>query len=47
MPLLKIKLNPGEAVIWKDDQVLHGRHSFSAKKDSERFLWKASYQPNF
>ena len=47
MPLFKIKLNPGEAIIWKDDQVLHGRHAFSATKDSERFLWKASYQPNF
>jgi len=47
VPLFKIKLNPGEAIIWKDDQVFHGRHAFSATKDSERFLWKASYQPNF
>ena len=47
LPLSAIKLNTGEAIIWKDDQVNHGRHSFIAKKDSERFLWKASYQPNF
>jgi len=45
--LFQVKLNTGEAVIWKDDQILHGRHGFIAKHDSERFIWKAFYQPNF
>jgi alpha-ketoglutarate-dependent taurine dioxygenase len=38
--LIEVKLAPGEAVIWKDDRVLHGRKSFHAERESERFLWK-------
>ena len=37
-----VKLRPGDAVVWKDDQVLHGRHAFSATHTSERFLWKCA-----
>jgi alpha-ketoglutarate-dependent taurine dioxygenase len=40
----RVKLVPGEAVLWKDDRVLHGRDSFDAKKKSDRFLWKAALQ---
>jgi alpha-ketoglutarate-dependent taurine dioxygenase len=37
----RVKLAPGEAVMWKDELVLHGRDSFDASKPSERFLWKS------
>lgn len=37
-----IKLNAGEAVFWKDSEILHGRNGFKPKKDSDRFLWKAA-----
>lgn len=40
--LLKIKLCPGDSVMWKDRQVLHGRNGFSASTESERFLWKCA-----
>jgi len=39
--LVDVKLAPGEAVIWKDDRVLHGRKTFQPTRESERFLWKA------
>jgi len=37
-----VKLNPGDAVTWKDDYVLHGRNSFVANSVSERFIWKCA-----
>jgi alpha-ketoglutarate-dependent taurine dioxygenase len=37
-----VKLTPGDAVTWKDRQVLHGRNGFSASMESERFLWKCA-----
>lgn len=37
-----IKLDVGDAVFWKDSEVLHGRNGFIPKKDSDRFLWKAA-----
>ncbi len=37
-----VKLRSGDAVVWKDNQVLHGRHAFSATRTSERFLWKCA-----
>jgi alpha-ketoglutarate-dependent taurine dioxygenase len=40
--LIPIKLQPGDAVIWKDDELLHGRNAFTAHTVSERFLWKCS-----
>ena len=39
-----IKLNAGDAVFWKDSEVLHGRNGFKPKKDSDRFLWKAAIE---
>ena len=38
----EVKLSPGEAVTWKDRELLHGRNSFSASENSERFLWKCA-----
>ena len=40
--LLAIKLGPGDAVTWKDREVLHGRNAFVASAASERFLWKCA-----
>ncbi len=40
--LLEIKLEKGEAIFWKDSEVLHGRNGFLPKKNSDRFLWKAA-----
>lgn len=37
-----LKLESGEAVLWKDSEILHGRNSFTPKKNSDRFLWKAA-----
>ena len=42
--LTSIKLNRGEAVFWKDSEILHGRNGFLPKKNSDRFLWKAAIQ---
>jgi hypothetical protein len=39
-----VRLSPGEAVIWKDDRVLHGRNGFSARQISERFFWKTAFE---
>ena len=38
----RVKLAPGDAVIWKDDYVLHGRDGFDPEGTSARFLWKTS-----
>lgn len=38
----QVKLSPGDAVTWKDRELLHGRNSFSALESSERFLWKCA-----
>ncbi len=38
--LKRVKLAPGDAVLWKDDFVLHGRDSFDPEGTSARFLWK-------
>ncbi|CAN6959971.1 TauD/TfdA-like domain-containing protein [Psychrobacter okhotskensis] len=41
--LLEVKLKPGQAILWKDNEVLHGRNSFSATMESERFIWKCAF----
>ncbi|MEA3053658.1 MAG: gamma-butyrobetaine dioxygenase [Sphingomonadales bacterium] len=38
----RVKLSPGDAVLWKDEHVLHGRDSFDADRPSVRFLWKSA-----
>ena len=40
--VIGVKLMPGDAVVWKDREVLHGRNSFHPKAVSERFLWKCA-----
>lgn len=37
-----IKLQPGEAVFFHDDRLIHGRNAFEATRDSERFFWKSA-----
>lgn len=37
-----VKLMPGDAVTWKDREILHGRNGFVANQVSERFLWKCA-----
>jgi len=37
-----VKLDVGEAVFWKDSEILHGRNGFVPQKNSDRFLWKAA-----
>lgn len=39
---IAVKLMPGDAVAWKDRQLLHGRNGFEATIESERFLWKCA-----
>ena len=41
-----IKLKPGEAVFFHDDRLIHGRNSFEATQDSERFFWKSALKLN-
>lgn len=38
--LSEIILNPGEAVIWQDELILHGRYGFKANQLGDRSLWK-------
>jgi alpha-ketoglutarate-dependent taurine dioxygenase len=37
-----LKLGPGDAVVWKDERLLHGRNAFEATSVGERFLWKCA-----
>lgn len=41
--LCQVKLAPGEAVMWKDNEVLHGRNAFQAAIEGERFIWKCAF----
>tara|TARA_E500000178_G_C16964109_1_gene727518 strand:+ start:373 stop:1149 length:777 start_codon:yes stop_codon:yes gene_type:complete len=40
--LLELKMNRGDALVWKDNEVLHGRNSFIPKENSSRFIWKCA-----
>ena len=40
---LPVKLGPGDGVLWRDDELLHGRNDFKATKESERFIWKCAF----
>jgi len=37
-----VKLWPGDALLWKDAEVLHGRNAFVPTRESDRFLWKCA-----
>ncbi len=39
--VVAIRLAPGEAVVWHDRRVLHGRAAFEAREDGDRLLWKS------
>ena len=39
---LPIKMKTGDALIWKDSEILHGRNGFIANKESDRFIWKCA-----
>lgn len=40
--LLEIRMQPGDAVLWKDREVLHGRNAFSGHETSIRHLTKCA-----
>lgn len=40
--IVPVKLAPGDAVVWWDDRLLHGRNAFAASSAGERFLWKCA-----
>jgi alpha-ketoglutarate-dependent taurine dioxygenase len=40
---LPVKLRPGDGVLWKDDELLHGRNSFKPTRTSDRFIWKCAF----
>lgn len=39
-----VTLNPGEAVLWWDELVLHGRTSYDVVKTNDRFIWKTGFK---
>ncbi|MCJ8269991.1 MAG: hypothetical protein MJK04_11400 [Psychrosphaera sp.] len=41
---IAVKLGPGAAVLFKDDQLLHGRNAFEATEIGERHLYKCGLQ---
>ena len=41
---LPILLQPGEAVFFHDERVIHGRNSFDAKERNDRFFWKTGFR---
>ena len=41
-----VKLTPGDGVFWRDNYCLHGRNSFVANQESERFIWKCAIDIN-
>lgn len=43
---INVSLQRGDSVLWKDSYCLHGRNSFVAKNDSDRFLLKCAIQIN-
>lgn len=40
----RVVLNPGEAVLWWDESVLHGRTSYEVDKTNDRFIWKTGFK---
>lgn len=43
--VLALPLNPGEAVAFKDERILHGRNGFVAHQVNDRWLLKAMWAP--
>lgn len=40
--ILAVRMSEGDALIWKDQEVLHGRNAFIPDKKSSRFIWKCA-----
>ena len=43
--IVAVALEPGEAVAFQDERVLHGRNGFTAHEINDRFLYKAFVDP--
>lgn len=43
--VISVALQPGEAVTFQDERVLHGREGFEAHQVNDRFLYKAFMDP--
>src|SRR5204862_7915078 len=39
--VVAIALEHGEAIVWHDRRLLHGRTAFEAREDGDRLLWKS------
>ena len=39
------RLQQGDAVFFRDDEVLHGRRDFEAERSGDRLLWKTYFTP--
>ena len=40
------RLDEGDAVFFRDDEVLHGRRDFQAEQSGDRLLWKTYFLPD-
>ena len=41
---LPIHLQPGQAVFFHDERLIHGRNAFSASQENDRFFWKTGFK---
>jgi alpha-ketoglutarate-dependent taurine dioxygenase len=41
---LPVTLQPGQAVFFHDERLLHGRNAFSASAQGDRFFWKTGFK---
>lgn len=39
------RLDEGDAVFFRDEEVLHGRRDFAAERSGDRLLWKTYFKP--
>ncbi len=39
------RLAAGDAVFFRDEEVLHGRRDFAAEQSGDRLLWKTYFTP--
>ena len=39
------RLNEGDAIFFRDEEVLHGRRAFAAEQSGDRLLWKTYFSP--
>ena len=41
---LPVLLQPGQAVFFHDERVIHGRNAFDATERNDRFFWKTGFR---